>query len=140
MPCDYSKYPKNWKTEIRPRILKRANNCCEFCNVKNYEQIYRGFINNIPVYQLDNGKIYNANNGSYIGENYIGENFDKGKFNLIKVILTIAHLDHDKENHEVKDERLKALCQRCHLVLDKEHHAENRRNTLNKMKGLSELF
>lgn len=29
MPVDYTLYPPNWKTEIRPRILKRAGNCCE---------------------------------------------------------------------------------------------------------------
>ena len=29
MPCDYSKYPENWFTEIRPAILKRAGNRCE---------------------------------------------------------------------------------------------------------------
>jgi hypothetical protein len=34
------------------------------------------------------------------------------------VVLTIAHLDHDELNHEVKDERLKALCQHCHLNYD----------------------
>lgn len=36
MPCDYSRYPKNWKTEIRPSILRRAENKCEFCGVENY--------------------------------------------------------------------------------------------------------
>ncbi len=41
MPIDYSQYPPNWKTEIRPRILQRANNCCEFCNAPNHELIYR---------------------------------------------------------------------------------------------------
>ena len=25
VPIDYKKYPPNWKTEIRPRILERAN-------------------------------------------------------------------------------------------------------------------
>jgi len=29
------RYPKNWKTEIRPSILKRANNRCEMCGVEN---------------------------------------------------------------------------------------------------------
>ncbi|REC56982.1 hypothetical protein DRF62_02150 [Chryseobacterium piscium] len=72
-----------------------------------------------------------------MGENYLGS-LTNAK--LTKVILTIAHLDHDKENWEVKDERLKALCQRCHLVLDKDHHAENRRNTISKKKGLEPLF
>jgi len=117
MPCDYNKYPPNWKTEIRPRILKRANNCCEQCKVPNYETIERGKLNNIFVYQLMNGKIFSSENGEYLGENYVGS-LKAAK--LTKAILTIAHLDHDKENWDVKDERLKALCQRCHLILDKE--------------------
>lgn len=36
MPIDYKKYPANWKTEIRPRILERAQNRCELCGVENY--------------------------------------------------------------------------------------------------------
>ena len=36
----------------------------------------------------------------------------------VKVILTIAHLDHDEENHNVSMDRLKALCQLCHLRYD----------------------
>jgi len=35
MPIDYSRYPKNWTSEIVPRILKRANNKCEFCGLEN---------------------------------------------------------------------------------------------------------
>lgn len=37
MPINYSKYPPNLKTEIRPRILARANNCCEVagCGLRN---------------------------------------------------------------------------------------------------------
>ena len=37
-----------------------------------------------------------------------------------KVILTIAHLDHDPENWQVTDDRLAALCQKCHLRYDKQ--------------------
>lgn len=42
MPIDYKNYPKNWKTEIRPRILKRATDedgvqRCEWCAAANYE-------------------------------------------------------------------------------------------------------
>ncbi len=35
-----------------------------------------------------------------------------------KVVLCIAHLDHDKENHKVKDSRLLTLCQSCHVNYD----------------------
>lgn len=34
-PENRHRYPSNWK-EIRERILKRANDCCEFCGVKNH--------------------------------------------------------------------------------------------------------
>ena len=34
-PENKHRYPANWK-EIRERILKRANDCCEFCGVKNH--------------------------------------------------------------------------------------------------------
>jgi hypothetical protein len=44
-----------------------------------------------------------------------------------RIVLSIAHLDHDKINHEVKDERLQALCQACHLALDMPVHIANRR-------------
>jgi len=37
MPCDYSKYPPNWKTEIRPFILERAGHRCEICGAENYK-------------------------------------------------------------------------------------------------------
>jgi len=37
MPCDYRNYPENWFSEIRPAILRRAENRCEFCDAKNYE-------------------------------------------------------------------------------------------------------
>lgn len=35
LPENKSRYPKNWK-QIRMDILKRANNCCEFCGIENY--------------------------------------------------------------------------------------------------------
>ena len=47
------------------------------------------------------------------------------------VILTVTHLDHDPENWDVKDDRLAALCQKCHNGYDaktrQEHIKEKRR-------------
>jgi hypothetical protein len=60
MPIDYSKYPKNWKTEIRPKILERAKNRCENCGVKNHELILRGFWNKKNLYQTMDGEIFGA--------------------------------------------------------------------------------
>lgn len=36
MPCDYKKYPKNWK-EVRKIILDREDDKCRFCHAPNYE-------------------------------------------------------------------------------------------------------
>ena len=37
------------------------------------------------------------------------------------VVLTVAHLDHNPQN--CADDNLRALCQRCHLRYDAQHHA-----------------
>jgi 5-methylcytosine-specific restriction endonuclease McrA len=37
-----------------------------------------------------------------------------------RVVLTVAHLDHTPEHCEPTN--LKAMCQRCHLTYDAEHH------------------
>lgn len=59
---------------------------------------------------------------------------------ITKVVLTIAHLDHDKFNHDVKDDRLAALCQKCHLAYDLPRHINNRKYGRNYRNGQGELF
>lgn len=44
-----------------------------------------------------------------------------------KVILTVAHLDHQPEN--CAGDNLRAMCQRCHLNYDRAHHAATRAST-----------
>jgi hypothetical protein len=46
-----------------------------------------------------------------------------------KVMLAVAHLNHDPENARAL---LAVLCQRCHTLWDVEHHARNRRNNQRK--------
>ena len=41
MPVDYSKYPPEWRTVTRPRILARAGNRCEWCGAGNGAPIPR---------------------------------------------------------------------------------------------------
>ena len=43
-----------------------------------------------------------------------------------KVVLTVAHLDHTPENCD--DSNLRAMCQRCHLAYDADHHRKTRRS------------
>lgn len=124
MPIDYKKYPSNWKSEIRPYVLNRAKHRCEFCNVKNYTSGYWD----------KEGKFYSV---EYVFEKHEATGYDffeselrhyenrkTGRVRTPKVILTIAHIDHNIENNNYNN--LKALCQRCHLVHDKHQHKESR--------------
>ena len=145
MPIDYKKYPANWKTEIRPAVLERAKHRCECCGVDNYDHVFRAFINrNQPtqkeVYQDVDGRVYDANNSKLLFKDFYADIYPlSGKLNqkAVKIILTIAHLDHDIKNNDLSN--LKAMCQRCHLRYDKERHSANAKATRNKKKGLIEL-
>lgn len=117
MPTDMKKYPPDWD-ERRDRVLKRANNCCENCFLENYSTVY-----SVKRYDTKRREWYDN----------IYKAIDKAKesgwgevhlwplepiIKPVKVVLTIAHLDHDEYNWEVPDERLMAMCQACHLKYD----------------------
>ena len=44
-----------------------------------------------------------------------------------KVVLSIAHMDHDESHAD--PQRCRALCQRCHLSWDAPYHAKNSAKT-----------
>lgn len=119
MPIDYKKYPKNWK-ELRAAVLKRANNKCEFCGVENH-----------AVGVRDKDGVFDKLDSLEERENAF---YDGDK--IIEIVLTVAHLDHDEENHDVKLERLAALCQRCHLRYDVNEKKRRRKNK----KAVGDLF
>lgn len=97
---DYKLYPPDWLTIIRPRIMRRAGER-----------------------RAEGGEIIQNACCEKCGiENYAI------KPNGTKVIIGIAHLDHDPENWEVKDERLQALCQACHLRYDLSRHIMKRKH------------
>lgn len=57
-----------------------------------------------------------------------------------KVVLTIAHLDHDPENWAVQNERLRALCQKCHLRYDLSRHIYKRKYGRSVFKNNYDIF
>jgi len=125
MPIDYSKYPPNWKTEIVPRILDRAGNRCEFCGLENYSIVYA-----VKYYVRHNGR-YGYRTIWFRNRKDAERESMGNKIEMKRVVLTIAHLDHDEENWDVSDERLVALCQLCHLRYDAH---EKMRRIMNKTK------
>lgn len=48
----------------------------------------------------------------------------KNILSMTRVVLTVAHLDHDLIDHS--DSNLLAMCQRCHLAYDRLEHRETR--------------
>jgi len=134
-PENRGRYPANWK-EIRASILARAGNRCEQCFAKNGDTIVRGTGKDADTYMTYEAKVFDANTGAYLGQRRMSDyecNQDG-----VKIVLTIAHLDHTPENCDPAN--LRAWCQRCHLRYDAKHHAENARRTRHERKAVGDLF
>lgn len=142
MPIDYSKYPPNWKSEIVPSILARAGEIrdekgnvttqakCEQCGVTNKE---------FGIRDINTGKWYTWEDFDSGLAELEGAVFEKPGQPLrmpYNIVLTVAHLDHDEENHDVSMDRLQALCQRCHLNHDRPLRGIRR----DKKRGQGQLF
>lgn len=111
MPINKKHYPPNWK-EISDRILARAEYKCESCGVRQYTVGYRHGEQKDMVALI-------------VGESYREANALRHRMSramsrrLIVIRLTTAHLDHNEWAHDVTDDRLACLCERCHLNYDR---------------------
>jgi len=111
--------PREWKA-IRAAILERAGDCCEFCGKPHLQYVVAG----------PEGQWLDEYGGA---DAWIDERGrpcpppPAGVRRSVRVILTIAHLDHTPENNA--DDNLRALCQRCHNRHDAPHRAETRART-----------
>jgi hypothetical protein len=127
MPFDRKKYPADWN-EIRQRILERAGNKCERCGVPNYSVGARDKNGE----WWDEKSIHNMN--SDCGWALWPDGFPP----MIKVVLTVAHLNHDPQDN--RDENLAALCQRDHLGHDIRLHTYNAARTRARKAGQAEMI
>lgn len=118
MPIDYSKYPPNWKEEIVPGILERAGNCCERCGLQNGQKVWSVALN---IRKTVRGRSGYMEQRIWIRNRQDAERISSlsvKPIKPVKVVLTIAHLDHDETNWNVEWDRLQAMCQICHLRYD----------------------
>ena len=77
-------------------------------------------------YQTIEGYMYDASNSKLLDTNTMMEELEPlGKDKAIKIVLTVAHLDHDVTNNN--NDNLKLMCQRCHLRYDAKHKAQKRK-------------
>ena len=133
-PENRSRYPANWN-EIRAAILARAGNCCEQCKVPNGRRIARGDGPFAGTFQIDTADVFDAETGEHIARVRMGEYQVK---NMVTIVRTIAHLDHQPENCDPAN--LRALCQMHHLRHDAKHHAETARATRHNRLAIADLF
>lgn len=133
-PENKGRYPANWP-EIRQSILERAGHKCEKCNAPNGKMIARGADRDVDTYMIETGEVFDADTGEWIGCARMSE-WHLGK--MVRIVLTIAHLDHTPEHCDPTN--LRALCQRCHLRYDAEHHAKNAAITRRSRKAIGDLF
>ena len=105
-PENKHRYPADWR-KVRGRILDRAGHRCEWCGVPNYAIGGR----------LSDGSCLTALGVPKPGEwAPCGNGSTTERLRIIRIVLTIAHLDHQPENCD--RENLRALCQQCHIRYD----------------------
>jgi len=130
-PENKHRYPSDWK-QIRQRILRRANWRCEHpgCRARHGVTGYwrKDLFHRLPDVLWDAG--YEAGD--------VVPCSDGEKLKVIKIVLTIAHLDHQPEN--CADENLRAWCQRHHLAYDAQHHRITAAATRRARANTLELF
>lgn len=107
MPFKRELYPKDWN-EISARIRhERAKDKCERCGVPNH-----------AVGARDRFGKWHDEDSIHSLQSDCGEALFCGEFpHMVKIILTVAHLDQNPANNDEKN--LAALCQRCHLNHDR---------------------
>lgn len=117
MPMDKKRYPKDWKAISHRIRFERADGRCEQCGVQHGAV---GARDRHGVWH-DEDAIHSMKSDT--GYDLFGDEFPE----MIKIVLTTAHLDHNPMNNE--DSNLRALCQLHHLRLDAVVHALNAAKT-----------
>jgi hypothetical protein len=122
MPCNYKDYPANWKQIIAEKKVRNYNKC-ELCFAPNGETVTR-----LPPH-----KWAHPWGSGYITFGYCHGEKGHHDYPKTKIILTVHHIDGDKNNNT--DANLILLCQRCHLRLDLCKHMSKTKETREK-KGI----
>lgn len=151
-PENRARYPADWPA-IRAAILERAGQRCEHSDAPGHRCAARhrvlGYWREGELWRLPVGfehlqrRIWRFEPlPQVLRESGVDKPMTlqsaEGSLKIIRVILTIAHLDHQPENCE--PENLRALCQRHHLAHDHDHHRANAQATRRAKSGTAELF
>ena len=125
---------------IRPRILERAADKCEQCQVPNRALVVRNH-RDFPGwwFEVQGGQAHDNSGKTHGFVRGSDMPVDDGRgARFVLIVLTIAHLDHIPGHDE--DDNLKALCQWCHLRHDQAEHTANARETRMDRKDAARLL
>lgn len=113
-----------WRA-IRERIGQRSGWRCETCGAPHMTIVARGSYGGRDAYMIVNtGEVFDAETGLKMATMKLSA---FGAYRVLKIVLTVAHLNHDETCNE--DGNLAHLCQRHHLRLDAKHHQRNAART-----------
>jgi hypothetical protein len=126
-------YPIDWRQLSTVIRFERAKGRCERC-ARPHGRI---------VICLGDGRWWDAErevwrDGQGRPSRHGPEAISLTEIRSTRVYLATAHLDHDPTNNRPRN--LKAVCQRCHMLHDKDEHRRQRRLTLRMRKSLGDLF
>ncbi|WP_068634936.1 hypothetical protein [Thauera butanivorans] len=119
-PENKVRYPADWQ-HIRLQILNRARYRCEHPGC--------GAVHRALGYWRDEKwvPLPRALRDAGVDRPCSMACADGSTVKVIRIVLTIAHIDHQPENCEPSN--LRAWCQRHHLAYDAEHHKHTRHQT-----------
>lgn len=135
-----ARYPSNWP-EISKAIRDAAGNVCQSCGVENGAMIYRGSHELLPAWRYADDPVYVNSRCAFDGSDIPGTTWDDFAARAggpVKVVLTVAHLDHQPENCD--PENLRAWCQRCHNAYDAPMRREGIRQRLRAVLAVGDLL
>lgn len=108
------RYNYNWELISAEIRFKRAKNKCERCGLSNGVYIRRFKQGN---YQILDSVLINEQIIIYKRTGWTKKAWLKKK-GITQIILTVAHLNHNEKDDRA--ENLLAMCQRCHLMHDRD--------------------
>lgn len=128
-------YPIDWRELSAEIRFRRAKGRCEQCGRQHGKR----------VQHLGDGRWWDEEAGRWrdghgrpVRLSASVLTCDEPGLRVTTVILSTAHLDHDPSNNDGRN--LKALCQRCHLLHDREEHRRQRTLTYRLRWALGDLF
>lgn len=125
-------YPSNWRDLSQRVRFERAGGRCQACGRPHL----------VRIKCLPDGRWFDLTSGTWRNSRDKPADWpdivEATKLRMTLVVLAAAHLDHNPRNNRLRN--LRALCQRCHLAHDVEHHRRQRWMTYRRRSAVADLF